>query len=156
MLNVIRMKDKMLESDLRLMMKGLLGNSLEWFEPGRGIGSGHPDCHVLLPDKRRMPVELKLWLMKTKGLECDMRPAQIRYHYMNAHRKKDPTAIAYMTRLNEDEPWKVFLLNGRDVPQDRYKHYVVDKSIFLCSMPVEQKQKGYVRVKLINLLWGMK
>lgn len=132
-------------------MKEVLGDSLHWVEPGRGYSVGVPDCEVRLPDYRLIPVELKLWEFKTKGLECKMRPAQIRYHFMHAHKNKGPTAICYLVKI--DELWKVYLLNGRYVPQDRYKHEVVDRSIFVA---MKSGEKPKARVKLINLLWGLK
>jgi len=141
----------MLETDLRIWLKELLGDSLEWVEPGRGVGAGVPDCKIMLPDNRLLPVELKLWVYRRDGLECKMRPAQIRYHFMTAHRGKGPTAIIYLV-LDADD-WKVFLLNGRDVPKDKYKHGVVADSIFVARK--NDKNKGSVRVKLINLLWRL-
>lgn len=141
----------MLETDLRIWMKEVLGDDLDWVEPGRGIGAGRPDCEVKLPDKRSLPVELKLWELKRKGIEAKMRPAQIRYHYMTAHRKKGPTAIVYMIKLND--LWQIFLLNGKDVPQDKYKHSVKARSIFVAN---KSDKKSAARIKLINLLWSLK
>lgn len=142
---------KMLETHLRGWVKDVLGDLLSWVEPGRGVSVGVPDALVQLPDKSKIPVELKLWEVKSKGLECKMRPAQIRYHFMHSHKKQGPTAICYLVAIENE--WKVFVLHGRDVPQDRYKHLVTERSAFVAKLG---DRKESARVKLVNLLWSMK
>lgn len=134
------------ELELRKWIKGLLGDDLSWIEPGRGGSVGMGDALVSLPDGYRLPVELKHWELDKKGdWICPMRPAQIRYHYMNHHRKKGRTAICFLIK---DE---VFVLDGRYVPKHKKLHDVKEYAKCVCRF----NDSGIsVRLRLMNLLWG--
>lgn len=133
------------EFELRKWIKSLLGDDLSWIEPTRGSSVGMSDCIVSLPDRTRLPVELKHWTITHKGeWVCPMRPAQIRYHYMNHHKKKGRTAICF---LIADE---VFVIDGRYVPKHKKMHDVKEYARFVCKFG----ENGIrTRILLMNLLW---
>lgn len=119
----------MLELRLRHWLRDVMGEDcLQWVEPGRGSSVGVGDAILSLPRNNKLPVELKIWNEKSKGLCCDMRPAQIRYHYMTWYRKKGKTAIIFV--VDRD----VYVLAGQYVPKDQYKHEVADRCVRICSI----------------------
>lgn len=140
------------EVKLRYWMKELLGDDLSWVEPTRGSIIGRPDALVTMPDKTKLPIELKIWKITKKGLECKMRPAQIRYHYMSWLKKREKTAICYAVDCPIDG-WLIFVLNGRYVPQDKYKHDVLNHRMVVCRY--DQKIKRSDFFKMINFLWRL-
>lgn len=123
----------MLELRLRHWLKDVCGDDCEWVEPGRGISVGIGDAWIKLPRDGKLSVELKIWQQTQKGLRCDMRPSQIRYHYMSWHRGLAKTAILFA--LEKD----IFVVAGRYVPKDKYKHVVADKMVHVCSIETKNK-----------------
>jgi hypothetical protein len=135
------------EFELRKWIKELLGVSLSWIEPARGGSVGMADALVSLPDKRKLPVELKHWDVDSKGgWICEMRPAQIRYHFMTHYRSLGKTAICFL--IND----QVYVVDGQFVPKHKKNHNVVLFAKYVCKL--DDKSQS-AKIKLINLLWGI-
>lgn len=127
----------MLELRLRHWLKDILGDDhLQWIEPARGSSVGVGDAEIMLPRNGKLPVELKVWSQTRLGLRCDMRPAQIRYHYMTWFREKSNTAIIYAVERN------VFVVAGKYVPKDKYNHFVLEKGILIGDINDKEIQKA--------------
>lgn len=121
--------DKMLELRLRHWLKDTVGEDhMQWVEPARGSSVGVGDAIIKTPRGGDIPVELKIWKYTTKGLCCEMRPSQIRYHYMTWYRSKGRTAIIFAV------DHEIYVLAGQYVPKDKYKNVVAEKMIHLGSI----------------------
>src|SRR5689334_5314976 len=130
------------ELTLRKWIKDLMGHRLEWVEPTMGSSVGIPDALIAMPDKTKLPVELKLWRYTQRGFQCKMRPAQIRYHYMTWYRKKGKTAICFAVESKISAGvFHIYVLNGKDVPRDQYHHEVGNKCILICKYNEHVQQK---------------
>lgn len=136
----------MLELRLRHWFKDVLGEDCEWVEPSRGGTVGAGDALVQLPRNGKLSVELKVWCVTRLGLRCDMRPAQIRYHYMTWHKGKGRTAIVFV--IDRD----IYVVDGKYVPKDKYNHFVKEKMVHIAPMHVGIEKATVMRafVKAFN------
>lgn len=137
----------MLELRLRHWFKNLLGDDCEWREPGFGGVVGAGDAIVKLPRDGKLSVELKIWKTTTKGLCCDMRPAQIRYHFMSWRKGKGKTAIVFSLADGV-----VYIIDGKYVPKDKYNNDVQEKMVAVCDMNADATKSLFFRayVKACN------
>jgi len=129
----------MLELRLRHWFKGVLGVDCEWVEPSRGGTVGAGDALVKLPRDGKLSVELKVWSLTRLGLRCDMRPAQIRYHYMTWHKNKGRTAIVFA--LDRE----IYVVDGKYVPKDKYNHFVREKMVLVGEMNTDRTKAELMR-----------
>lgn len=105
------------EAALRDFLRKLMPNKLEWIEPTRGSSVGIPDVNISFGDLR-IPVELKHWEWKRKGLYHPMRPAQIRYHTL-AYRDGKKSAIMFSVP-EEHLGFHVYMIPNKLCPKDDY------------------------------------
>ena len=105
---------KTAEGLLRDWLRSTMGDvsNIDWVEPSRGSSVGLPDCNLRFGNVT-IPVELKAWKVIKGQIKGEMRPAQIRYHFMAA-REKRRTAILYS--IPSAVGFDVFLLPGKYVP----------------------------------------
>ena len=101
----------MVEGDLRdWVRRAWPGDSdLVWVEAGRGGTVGLPDVNLPIAMRRgsvhnpaRLPVELKHWEQTRYGVRAEMRPAQRRYHIMEARAGRRSAILASVTRSDGD------------------------------------------------------
>jgi hypothetical protein len=115
---------KMRESDLRSWLREVWGEGLQWVEAARGGTTGQPD--VLLPLKfGRLPVELKVWGVTRKGIRAEIRPAQRRYHILEA-RAGRRTAFLVAVDYPDDETAELFVFPGSLMPVEPYGRLRMD------------------------------
>lgn len=108
--------------DLRRRVRKIMGKNCLWVEPNvrSTIGAGVPDCRFVLVDKTEIPVELKYWERTKKGLRCDLRPAQIRYHVMGA-KKGNRSAILFGTDVpGSTGEFYMYLVSNKNCPKEPY------------------------------------
>lgn len=109
------------ERDVRMKIKRLWGDGLAWVEQSTGGTVGVPDVFIPMPDGYRLPVELKFWEMTVKGLRCEVRPSQIRYHVMEARAKRKTAFIVGHVNTNMfPDRLHMLIFNGRDVPRENF------------------------------------
>lgn len=119
----------MTEGDLRTWLKAVWpAAELHWTEAGRGGTVGLPDVSIpvyvrkkgLPADAWRLPCELKLWKRTRKGVNNHLRPAQIRFHVLEA-RAGRRTAIMAAVQDYEDEPFSLVVIPGHACPVEPYE-----------------------------------
>lgn len=135
------------ESDLRKWLKEHWPGTIDWIEPGRGSGIGYPDCNLNMRS-RRLPTELKVWHWKPRGLHCKMRPAQIRYHMLEAAKHDRRTAII-AAWLDPPRKTNIYLLPGCWCPLTPVDKLVPQKSVFIAS--ADDKNAGDKLLKVLVL-----
>ena len=133
------------EDDLRRWLKEHWEGTIDWVEPGRGSGVGYPDCNLNFRNVR-LPTELKVWFWKRSGLSCKMRPAQIRYHMLEAAKYNRRTAII-AAWLDPPRKTNIYLLPGFCCPLTPMDKIVPKRSIFIAS-----SDDKVVKSKLLNAL----
>ncbi len=126
----------MLELRLRHWLKDIVGESLHWIEPAIGSSIGRGDALINLPRNGELDVELKVWSHTKRGLRCDMRPAQIRYHFMTWYKNKGKTAIVFAIEK------EVYVIAGKYVPKDKYNHFVLEKMIHIGNIDDKSVQRA--------------
>lgn len=100
---------------------------IQWVEPGRyGSTVGAPDCNVK-KDGRTVSLELKVWKRTRKGIKCEMRPVQRRWHHMTMRRRHTETKFGSLCAVlfNIYGTSEVYLLRGDRVP---LRDYATNKS----------------------------
>ena len=122
----------MLERELRWLVKAVFsGVELVWTEAAHGATYGQPDVSVPVPAKNvnssiyktrrethwRLPIELKVWKQTRKGIECKLRPAQIRYHTIEAMSKRKSAIIA---AVDGSEQIDLLVIPGHACPRTKY------------------------------------
>lgn len=108
--------------DLRRRVRAIMGKTCTWVEPNVGstVGAGIPDCKFKLPDGTEVPVELKYWHRTKKGLKCEMRPAQIRYHVMGALKGKRSAILFGLDIVGSAGEFYIYLVPNSKCPQEPY------------------------------------
>jgi len=124
------------ESDLRRKIKKVFGVDLKWVEPNvrNTVGAGIPDCEIKI-GKTNIPIELKYWKMTKKGLDCKMRPAQIRYHVMGSRDGKKSAILFASDVIGSAGEFYMCLVPNSKCPKYPYKLHAKDFRLvgFLCD-----------------------
>ena len=100
------------------------GGDVLWTEAARGGTVGLPDATIRVPSNDEdwdLPIELKFWERTRKGVNCKLRPAQIRYHRKSAVAGRK-TALLIGTPVQSSNGGDVayFLLPGKYAPVVNY------------------------------------
>lgn len=110
----------MKERDLRDWLKEVFGKELRWFEHGFGGTAGIADVNIPLGSGASLPVELKMWERGLKGIACDVRPSQVRYHVLEALAGR---RTAFLVGLGNGTDFELIAFPGLLVPRERFpKH----------------------------------
>ena len=114
--NVVNERD-----DLRRRVRAIMGKNCLWVEPNvkSTVGAGIPDCKFKI-GKDEIPVELKCWQRTKKGLKCEMRPAQIRYHVMGARQGKKSAILFCEQIAGSTGEFMMYLVANHNCPQEPY------------------------------------
>lgn len=137
------------EKDLRRKLRKVLGDDCKWVEPNvrSTIGAGVPDCLIKV-GRKEIPVELKYWEVTKKGLNCKMRPSQIRYHVMG-HKSGKKSAILFATDvIGSAGEFHMSLVPNSKCPHAPYRLHAKDCHLvgFLCD------DNKVIRNKIISTL----
>lgn len=135
------------EGSLRNYLREALKKRINWIEPTRGSSVGVPDTTIDV-GAVSIPVELKFWEWRKKGLYHPMRPAQIRYHVM-AHKAGKKTAILFATP-DEHVGFHIYMLPNKYCPQDDYGLDTVRHNLFVIG--TEKANKELVGREIVRLL----
>jgi hypothetical protein len=112
------------EGDLRYWLQEWISEcegrlALEWVEPMMyGSTVGAPDCKVSY-NRKTVGLELKYLISTRKGVKWTMRPAQRRYHHMNAKAGGRSALLAYLAAQE-----KLVIVRGNHIP---LRDYASDK-----------------------------
>lgn len=131
------------ESNVRTWLKKAWVTNLQWIEPGHGASVGLPDVLLPLPDYQ-LPLELKFWQRTRKGIRCDIRPSQRRYHIM-AHRNGYRTA--FLVGMVLDAQLTLHAFPGLACPLEAYPQKLKLWRVASSADPLEASKQ-----KLIALL----
>lgn len=149
------------ESNLRGWLRGRFSASeLEWVEPTFGSSFGLPDVRInLLGDK--LPVELKCWDETRFGVRHSIRPAQIRYHWLE-HRAGRRSAFLVLVRGKKFGVPRIVAFSGEHASPDPYPDdvsWMHDVGGFLELATKRQKEQERERLLWLlksNDFWEMK
>lgn len=105
------------EDSVRAWLRRVWGPGLQWVEAGCGGSVGLPDVNMPVGDGIYLPCELKAWWFTSKGLRCEIRPAQIRYHTMLA---RDGGRSAFLIGIVNDRDFDIYAFPGGACPVTKY------------------------------------
>jgi hypothetical protein len=139
----------MIERDLRRWLKKVWGGGLLWTEAARGGTVGLPD--VTIPLRFDLPVELKVWSRTSKGIRCEVRPAQIRYHRKSAAQKR---RTAFLIAVDEGDDGPVFAFPGYQVPIEPYPTRLSLFWVGTLKTPPAEARERLVAILEDENFWG--
>jgi hypothetical protein len=105
------------ETELRQWLTDSLSpkTNIQWVEPGRyGSTMGAADC-ILKQKATSVYLELKVWEEKRRGIKCEMRPIQRRWHRVT-YRHNSRCAVLVNLKGTDIN----FLIRGDHVPLRDY------------------------------------
>lgn len=122
---------------------------LEWVEPTWGSRTGLPDVNLNLIDEK-LPLELKCWDETRRGVRHEVRPSQIRYHWLE-HRAGRRSAFLVLVRGKYP---RLLAFAGQHASPDPYPSDVSWMHL-VCPFQIEADQKQRHRERML-LLWLLK
>lgn len=136
----------MSENDLRSWLKKVWGSGLIWHEPARGGSVGVPDVELPM-SFGLLPIELKFWERTVKGLRCEVRPSQRRYHRLAALAGRR-TAFLVLSSHPKNNQFEVSAFPGFAVPMIPYP----SPPILMTHINFEKASKVFSREQIVMIL----
>jgi hypothetical protein len=116
----------MSEQELRDWVRKAFRGEVEWIAHGRGGTVGLADCLIVIDAKgAQLPLELKVWELKTRGLCCKIRPVQRRYHIMASRNGTRTAFLVAIPSTADPDTFGLYMFSGKRTPLRDYPSPVV-------------------------------